>query len=260
MGILNVTPDSFYDGGKYNSVDAAMIHAEKMVRDGADYIDIGGESTRPGSLPVCVSEQLDRVIPVIEKMAACIDIPISVDTTNHEVAEAALCAGATIINDISGLSFDAKMVGVAAQREAFLIIMHTAARPEIMQQVYSYNDVVEDVYSFLCDQAQKAIAAGVARDKIILDPGIGFGKGLADNYKLLSAIPRLKAAGFPLLIGLSRKSLIGKIYEDEQDRLPATIALNSASVIFGADIVRVHDVKEHVLAMRAVEMLMKAVS
>lgn len=260
MGILNVTNDSFYDGGRYIEIDRALGHVARMVEEGADYIDVGGESTRPGSLPVCEQEELDRVVPVIEKIVARFDIEVSVDTTKHAVAQAALAAGAGIVNDISGLTFDLQMLPVVAEYGASVVIMHTAARPEIMQQVYSYDNVVDEVCSFLQSQAQRAVDAGIPGNKIILDPGIGFGKSLENNYALIAAIPQFKMLGYPLLLGLSRKSLIGKLYGDDGDRLPATIALNGAGALYGADIIRVHDVKEHVLALRAVEMLKKAVS
>lgn len=259
MGILNITPDSFYDGGFYNSTKAAIDRAAGMVHEGVDIIDVGGESTRPGAKTVPLEQELERVIPVIESIASRFDVVISVDTTKHEVARAAIQAGAHMINDISGLTFDLQMLPLAVESGVYCSIMHTAARPEIMQSVYSYDNVVDEVLGFLSSQIEAAMTAGMSKEKIIIDPGIGFGKSLDDNYALLSAIPRFKQTGVTLLIGLSRKSLIGKLYDFEADRLPATIALNTASVLFGADIIRVHDVREHVLAMRAVEKLTKAV-
>lgn len=260
MGILNVTPDSFYDGGRYCSVEDAFSRASQMVTDGADYIDVGGESTRPGAKPVSVDEELSRVIPVIERITSELDVAVSVDTTKHEVAAAAVSAGVSMINDISGLTFDEKMAETVSAAGVYLVIMHTSGRPENMQQIYSYSDVNREVREFLVGQAGFAEEKGVSKDRIILDPGIGFGKSLEQNYSLLKGISELKNCGYPVLIGLSRKSLIGKLYENGEDRLPATIALNSFSVMCGAEIIRVHDVREHVLALKAVGKLMEAVS
>ncbi|HNW29184.1 MAG TPA: dihydropteroate synthase [Spirochaetota bacterium] len=255
MGILNVTPDSFYDGGKYADAARAAERAFIMRDEGADIIDIGGESSRPGAKPVTAREEIDRVCPVIEKIAAGIGIPISIDTTKAAVARAALGAGASIINDISGLSFDDDMAAVAAGSGASLVLMHIQGTPETMQRDPRYGDLVGEIRGFLAAAAEKAVARGVGREKIIVDPGIGFGKTLEDNYRIIKNLHEFKELGFPVLVGLSRKSLIGKLYRAEEDRLPATIALNAASVLNGADIIRVHDVKEHRLALEALEML-----
>jgi dihydropteroate synthase len=255
MGILNVTPDSFYDGGKYNNTDDAVNRAIDMERCGASIIDIGGESTRPGSKPVSVEEELKRVIPVIKRSAQVLKIPISVDTSKSEVAEEALKNGAEIINDISGMTFDKNMQPVAARYGAAVIIMHIKGLPETMQNNPLYEDIVEEVIDFFLERIDEANSFGIANEKIILDPGIGFGKTLEDNYMLLGNLHRLKELGFPICIGLSRKSLIGKLYHNGEDRLPATIALNAAAVLSGADIIRVHDVKEHSLAMCSIDML-----
>jgi dihydropteroate synthase len=255
MGIINITPDSFYDGGKYNNSDDAVNRAIEMERSGASIIDIGGESTRPGSKPVPIEEEIQRVIPVIKKLSGILKIPISVDTTKSEVAEEALKNGAEIINDISGMTFDKKMQTVAAKYGATVLIMHIKGTPETMQDNPVYEDIVEEVIDFFLERIDEANRSGISNEKIILDPGIGFGKTMEDNYLLLGNLHRLKEIGFPVCVGLSRKSLIGKLYNDAEDRLPATIALNAAAVLSGADIIRVHDVKEHFLAMRGIDML-----
>jgi dihydropteroate synthase len=255
MGILNVTPDSFYDGGRYSDPGRAIERAYRMRDEGADIIDIGGESTRPGALPVTEAEEIDRVCPVIGAIAKDLGIPVSVDTSKARVARAALAAGATIINDISGLTFDEGMAGVAAAGGAGLVIMHIQGRPETMQSDPRYGDLVAEICGFLASAARKATEAGVAREKIIVDPGIGFGKTLEDNYVILQNIREFGKLGFPVLVGLSRKSLIGRLYERDEDRLPATIALNTAALLNGADIIRVHDVREHRLALAGLEML-----
>ncbi len=255
MGIINVTPDSFYDGGKYINTDDAVNRAIEMERFGASIIDIGGESTRPGSKPVSVEEELKRVIPVIKRSAEILKIPVSVDTTKSAVAEEALKSGAVIINDISGMTFDEKMQPLAAKYGATVVIMHIKGVPETMQNNPVYGDIVEEVIDFFLERIDEANSFGIANEKIILDPGIGFGKTLEDNYMLLGNIHRIKELGFPVCIGLSRKSLIGKLYKESEDTLPATIALNSAAVLNGADIIRVHDVKEHSLAMCGIDMM-----
>ncbi len=255
MGILNVTPDSFYDGGRSYGLDKAIERANQIFEEGADIIDIGGESTRPGADAVSLSEELERVCPVIEAIAGRLDIPISIDTYKSEIAEEAVKLGASIINDISGLTFDENMVKVASGYSAHVVIMHIKGTPKNMQTNPVYGSLLEDIYAFLEKSAQKALIAGVGRDKIIIDPGIGFGKSFEDNYRILNNIDFFKKMGFPLLVGLSRKSLIGKLYEKDSDRLFATVALNSISALNGADIVRVHDVREHRLALKSVEML-----
>ncbi len=255
MGILNVTPDSFYDGGKYSSADAAIRHAVEMYNDGADIIDVGGESTRPGSSPVSAEEEISRVVPVIERIAGEIPAAISIDTTKSEVARAAVEAGATIINDISGLTFDPGIITVAAAMDAGLIISHIKGRPRDMQNNTEYDDLIKDILDFLVTNAENACDKGVSRSKIIIDPGIGFGKSLEQNYIIINELERFSDTGFPVLVGLSRKSLIGRLYDKDEDRLPATIALNAAAVINGAQIIRVHDVKAHRLAMDSIDYL-----
>jgi dihydropteroate synthase len=257
MGIVNVTPDSFYDGGKYFDTASAKEHAGRLCDEGADIIDIGGESSRPGAKRISEQEEIDRVCPVIEFAARNFDTVVSVDTCRAGVAAAALGAGATIINDISALVLDDEMAPLAARTGASVVLMHMKGTPETMQDNPVYGDVVAEVAASLDERAGYAVSAGIERDRIILDPGIGFGKTMEHNYVILRNLGRFKRSGFPLLVGLSRKSLIGRLYDDESDRLPATIALNVAAVMAGADIIRVHDVREHRLAMEAITRLLR---
>jgi dihydropteroate synthase len=260
MGILNATPDSFYDGGVHNSIEKGISHAVQMFNDGADIIDIGGESTRPGAHQVSISEEIDRVIPVIERLVKEIPLPVSIDTTKSEVALEAVKAGASIINDISGLTFDPAIIKIAADNQTGLIINHIKGTPYDMQKNTGYNDIIKDILDFLNISINNALDMGVSSERIIIDPGIGFGKSLEQNYIILNNISRFRETGFPVLVGLSRKSLIGKLYKDDEDRLPATIALNAVAVNNGADIIRVHDVKAHRLAMESIDFLMRTVS
>ncbi|TAL31344.1 MAG: dihydropteroate synthase [Spirochaetes bacterium] len=255
MGILNVTPDSFHDGGRYADTECAVARAHEMIAEGADIVDVGGESSRPGAVPVSAQEEIDRVCPVIERIAREWDAVISVDTYKSRVAREALRAGARIVNDISGLGGDEAMAGVVAEHGARIVVMHMKGTPATMQQSPAYRDLLAEVREGLERGISRARAAGIPADTIIVDPGIGFGKTMEHNYEILRNIPFFKAMGYPVLIGLSRKSLIKGLYEGEADRLPATIALNAAAVMTGADIIRVHDVKEHRLAMAAIEML-----
>ncbi len=257
MGILNVTPDSFHDGGNYFRIEDAVKRAYRIAGEGADIIDVGGESTRPGSKPVSVQEEIDRVCPVIEIIAGEIELPVSIDTTKSEVAEAAVKAGADIINDISGLTFDKKIADIAAEYNTGLVLMHIKGTPEDMQVDPAYDDLIGEISEFLITARDKAVQAGVEKGKIIFDPGIGFGKTLEDNYRILNNINSFRELGSPLLIGLSNKSLIGRLYSDNPSRLPGTIALNAVSILNGADIIRVHDVKEHRLALDALMKLME---
>ena len=257
MGILNVTPDSFYDGGRYCDVDRAVEKAFSLVKDGADILDIGGESTRPGAAEVSPQEEMDRVCPVIEKISKMVTVPVSVDTTKSSVAEAALKAGASIVNDISGLTFDEGIAAVAARYSASIVLMHIQGTPRTMQVNPRYSDLLSDIYAFLDEAVQKAVSNGVEQDKIIVDPGIGFGKSLEDNYRIIQNLSFIKKMGYPVLIGLSRKSLIGNLYGDDSDRLPGTLALNTVAALRGADILRVHDVKEHKLAFQGLDMLQR---
>lgn len=243
MGIVNVTPDSFSDGGKYFSVSDAVDHALKLIDEGASIIDIGGESTRPGSDPVTEKEELQRTIPVINKISQLRnDVIISIDTTKSEVARQALDSGAQIINDISGLTFDEKMIEVAKQYNAGIVIMHIKGNPKTMQQSPFYNDVVKEVYDFLSFQINKAIEKNV--NKIIVDPGIGFGKRIEDNFALIKELEIFQSLGFPILIGVSKKSFIGKVLDIETDeREVASVIMETVSVLKSARIIRTHNVK-----------------
>lgn len=259
MGILNVTPDSFSDGGKFNSVEAAVQHALSMIEEGADIIDVGGESTRPknvygGTTPVTAEEERQRVVPVIERLAALTDVPISIDTTKSAVADAALSAGAVMVNDISGLTFDPAVAEVTARHHAALVVMHIQGTPETMQIDPVYSDVVAEVKESLKRSAAKAKDAGV--ENIIIDPGIGFGKTLKHNLTLLNKLKELTELGYPILIGTSRKGFIGTIVNEPVDRrLEGTAASVAVSIMNGANIVRVHDVK----AMKHVALVTDAV-
>ncbi|MFN4033998.1 MAG: dihydropteroate synthase [Fimbriimonadales bacterium] len=256
MGVLNATPDSFYDGGRYTALDAALARAEQMLADGADILDIGGESTRPGATPVPEAEEMRRVVPLIEAIAARFpNAVLSVDTTKSRVAQRALQAGACIINDISGATFDSRMLEVAAQSGAQVVLMHIQGVPQTMQQNPTYHDVVAEVRDALAAHAQRAIDAGVPPSHIWLDPGIGFGKTVQHNLELLRGLPQLRALGYPILIGTSRKSFIGHILGGlpPDERLEGTLATLALAVAWGADIVRVHDVKEAVRAVRVAD-------
>ncbi|MDP3778640.1 MAG: dihydropteroate synthase [bacterium] len=241
MGILNVTPDSFSDGGMFRSVDAAVAYAEQMALDGADIIDIGGESTRPGSEPICLEEELRRVVPVVEELVKRISVPISIDTTKPEVAEECLRLGATMINDVSGLG-DADMRKVAAKYNVPVVIMHMQGTPLTMQANPHYKNVINEIIEHLALRAAIARREGI--EQIIIDPGIGFGKGLDDNLQIIHNLSRFQAS-YPIMVGPSRKGFIGTITQRRvEERLYGTIAAVTACVLNGAHIVRVHDVKE----------------
>lgn len=245
MGILNVTPDSFSDGGRFCDSEAAMSQARQMILESADLLDIGGESTRPGAPAVSLQEELDRVLPIIEQLRAETDIPLSIDTTKAAVAAAALSAGANFINDISGLQFDAQMAQTAAAFGAGIFLMHTRGRPQVMHQDTTYADLCAEVQGFLLKAAQTAIAAGVDRRAIAIDPGIGFGKDALGNLRLLQRLDQLVSSGYPVLLGTSRKSFIGQILqvEDPAKRLAGTLASVAFGVERGVQIFRVHDVR-----------------
>lgn len=257
MGVLNVTPDSFSDGGEFFSLDRAVAHAEQMIAEGADFIDIGGESTRPGSAFVTEAEELQRVIPVIERLASKSPVPISIDTTKSSVARAAIAAGAEIINDISGLRFDPLIADEAAKANAGLVLMHSRGTPKTMQQLPPVDDIMSEVIGELRTSVLVAEEHGVARDRIAVDPGIGFGKTLAQNLELIAKLNQLLSAftKFPIMIGTSRKSFIGKLLDNApaDERLHGTIASVAASVLNGAHIVRVHDVKAVVEAIKVAD-------
>lgn len=260
MGVLNVTPDSFSDGGRFASVEAAVTHAREMVEAGADLIDIGGESTRPGSARVEAAEQIRRVRPVIEALAkADLGCVLSIDTTLTAVAEAALDAGATLINDISGGSEDEGMLALAARRGAPIVLMHKQGEPATMQVAPHYRNVVEEVEAYLLSRAQAAQAAGVARHRIILDPGIGFGKTVEHNLALLRDLGRLAGCGYPLLLGTSRKGFLGRITGESEpgERLWSTAGSVAWCVANGAGMVRVHDVEEMVKVVRVISAIMR---
>lgn len=256
MGILNVTPDSFFDKGNYFSIEKAIERARTLHLDGADIIDIGGESSRPGATPVSLQEELERVIPVIKLIHSLIPIPISIDTYKPEVAIAALEAGATFINDITGFQ-NPEMQEVAASSDAEICVMHMQGTPQNMQQNPHYP---EGIVSFLIQwfeaKIEDLIQKGVKEKKIFLDPGIGFGKIVDDNLEILQNLPRLKALGFPLLIGVSRKSFMGKIVNrPASDLLAPTIAVNTLLINAGVDIIRVHDVSEHRAVLELIKRL-----
>jgi dihydropteroate synthase len=245
MGILNLTPDSFSDGGCYLEMEAALARARCMIAEGADLLDIGGESTRPGSQPVSVQQESDRVLPLIEALRRETDIPLSIDTTKAEVADAAMRAGANFVNDISGFQFDARMAATVAAGGAGVFLMHTSGRPDVMQQRTDYGDLLQDVSHFLRRAAAQAQASGVAATAIAIDPGIGFGKSLRGNLVLLQQLEKLVALGYPVLLGTSRKSFIGRVLhlDDPCQRLAGSLASIALAVQQGVRIFRVHDVR-----------------
>jgi len=248
MGILNVTPDSFYDGGRYSSVESALERARIMVKEGADIIDVGGESSRPGSLPVSKDEEMKRVLPVIKAISDELDVPISVDTYRAEVAEEAINAGANMVNDITAMRGD-DMAKVVREHGVPICLMHMKGTPQNMQKNPHYGDVMAEIARFLYERAEYAIAKGIDERNIILDPGIGFGKrtgeGIEDNCEIIARLAELKSLGFPVLIGASRKTFIGNLSNTEADeRLEGSLGAEAMAIANGADILRVHDVKE----------------
>jgi len=256
MGIVNVTPDSFSDGGKYSSVERAVEHALQLIAEGADILDIGGESTRPGAAPVGLDEELRRVIPVIEALSKVTTVPISIDTYKPEVMRASIQAGADIVNDICALREDGALE-IVTNSNAGVCLMHMQGKPQTMQINPQYTDVVTEVKQFLADRVEACLAHGIARERIMLDPGFGFGKTTAHNVALIQHLGSFVELGFPLLVGLSRKSVLGRIAGgDEQQRLHAGLAASVISVMKGAKIVRVHDVKATVDALKVVEAVM----
>jgi dihydropteroate synthase len=259
MGVLNVTPDSFSDGGEFFSIDQAVERGLEIAAEGAHIIDVGGESTRPGAEAVGVEEELRRVIPVIEKLHAKIDILISIDTSKSEVANAALDAGASIINDVTGGRGDEKMLPLAAKRNAAFIIMHMQGDPRTMQVAPHYEDVVRDVADFFLQQHARALECGIDPMAIAFDPGIGFGKTLEHNLELIEKLGALRVQERPLVVGVSRKAFLGKLVgsSDMSDRLAPTVALTSLLRSRGANIIRVHDVKENVDALRVAEAVLQ---
>jgi len=245
MGILNVTPDSFHAGGRTFNSDAAIKAGLLMIENGADILDIGGESSRPGAAPISADEELRRVLPVVEELRSEASLPLSIDTTKASVAKVALRAGADLINDISAMRADPSMAKTIADAGATVILMHMQGTPQSMQKDPHYDDVVSEVCGFLRQRAEMAKAAGIPSDRIILDPGIGFGKRLEHNLALLRGLPKLALCGYPVLVGLSRKSFLGQLLDlPAQERLEGTIAANAIAILGGASIIRVHDVKE----------------
>jgi len=265
MGVLNITPDSFSDGGRFLNVDRAVEHAFSMAGAGADIIDVGGESTRPGAAPVSADEELHRVIPVIEKVARRAPddtLPvISIDTTKAVVAKQSLEAGARIVNDISALRYDERMMEVVRDAGAGLVLMHMQGTPQTMQLNPSYDDVVTEVCAFLSERVAFAVAGGIKKTQIAVDPGIGFGKTVEHNLQLLARLTELGSLGCPILVGTSRKSFLGKVLArretEANDRLWGTAATVAWAVTHGARIVRVHDVAEMANVVRMTEALQK---
>ena len=252
MGVLNITPDSFSDGGKYTDVDSAVDQARAMAKAGADIIDIGGESTRPGAEPVTSEKELERVLPVIERLSGFL---VSVDTTKAGVAARALAAGARIVNDISALGFDERMVEVVREHGAGVVLMHMQGTPQTMQRAPRYADVGREVREFLEERIGFAVGRGVEKSQIAVDPGLGFGKTVEHNVQLLAQLGQLTTLGFPIVVGASRKSFIGKLLgrDEPQQRLPGSLAAAAWAVAQGANVVRVHDVAETVDVIRMIE-------
>ena len=256
MGILNVTPDSFSDGGHYLDAGRAIAHAKAMVAEGATLIDIGGESSRPGAVPVPAEEELSRVVPVIRALAGAVDVPLSVDTYKACVARHALEAGAHLVNDITALHGDAEMAATVAEMEAGVILMHIQGTPRTMQLAPHYDDVVGEIRQWLQERVQLAEASGIASERIIADPGIGFGKTTAHNLEILKRLDAFRELGKPMLIGTSRKAFIGTVLDLPLDeRGEGTVATVCWAIAHGADIVRVHDVKTVSRAARMTDAL-----
>lgn len=246
MGVLNVTPDSFSDGGQFDTLEAALAQARLLIEAGANILDVGGQSTRPQAVEVSLIEELERVVPVIEAVRRELDVPISVDTTRSQVASAAITAGADIVNDISGATFDPQMLATVAELGVPLILMHIRGTPQTMQQLTDYRDLLGEIRDFLAERIEAAIAAGINRSQIMIDPGIGFAKTYPQNLELLRRVAEFRSLGCPMLVGPSRKSFIGHILNqpDPQQRVWGTAAACCAAIAGGADVVRVHDVAE----------------
>lgn len=258
MGVLNVTPDSFSDGGRFFDVASAVAHGVQMAAEGADIIDVGGESTRPGAEPVSAEEELRRVIAVIRELRRKTEAFISIDTSKAEVARAALEAGAVIVNDVTGARADEAMLPLVAQRKAALVIMHMQGNPRTMQVAPHYDDVVADITDFFRQQSARALECGIHPMAVAFDPGIGFGKTLEHNLELLGNLEQLRVNDQPLVVGVSRKSFLGRLDgSSETDRLSPTVALTSLLRARGADVFRVHDVKENAQALRVTEAVLE---
>ena len=266
MGILNVTPDSFSDGSKFFPLDDAVKHAIKMEKEGADIIDIGGESTRPGSKPVSIDEEMNRVISVIEELVNKIKIPLSIDTYKSEVAKKALDLGVSMVNDITALRHDENLALLVAEYDVPICLMHMKGEPQNMQKNPIYDDVVKEIYDFLKERINYAISSGIKKENIIIDPGLGFGKrtgcGIEDNSEIIHRLSELKDLGCPILIGASRKTFIGNMCGCKRplpvnERLGGSIAAACTAVMNGADIVRVHDVKETRQSLELVDKIVR---
>lgn len=257
MGVLNVTPDSFSDGGEFNTPMSALAQAEQLVEAGADILDIGGQSTRPGAEQVSVDEELQRVLPIVEAIRSELSVPISVDTTRASVAQAAIAVGADLINDISGGTFDPQMFSVVAQLGVPMILMHIRGTPQTMQQLTDYQDLMGEIYEFLERQITAAVESGIERSRLIIDPGIGFAKTAEQSLEILRQLRTLRSLGIPILVGPSRKSFIGRILNqpDAKRRVWGTAAACCSAIAGGADILRVHDV----LQMREVCLVADAI-
>jgi dihydropteroate synthase len=258
MGVLNVTPDSFSDGGQFDTVDGAIAQAQYLVESGAHILDIGGQSARPQAEEISLAAELDRVIPVIAALRSNrVDVPISVDTTRAAVARAAVAAGADWVNDISGAVMDAEMLGTIADLQVPIALMHMRGTPKTMMQLTDYQDLLGEIYEFLARRVEAAIVAGISPQQIMLDPGIGFAKNGAQNLEILRQLSKLRSLGFPLLVGTSRKSFIGHILNqpNAQERVWGTAATCCAAIAQGADVLRVHDVRE----MRDVSLVADAI-
>jgi dihydropteroate synthase len=262
MGILNVTPDSFSDGARFYDLDAAIKHGMEMAEQGADIIDVGGESTRPGADTVSADEEIQRTEPVIRELSKRIDIPLSIDTTKADVARRALDAGAEIVNDISALRADPEMVDVAVSYQAPVVLMHMLGSPKTMQQNISYDSIIEDITDFLKERIDFAINNGVERNKIIIDPGIGFGKSVGnDNFEIIREMRSFASLGLPVLVGPSRKAFIGRLLDAEVDeRDIGTLATVSIAIHNGANIVRVHNVAQTKMASKVADSVIRAKS
>jgi len=245
MGIVNVTPDSFHDGGRFLRTKDAIAQALRMVEEGADIVDVGGESTRPGSRPISVSEEMHRILPVVEGIRARSPVHISIDTTKADVAQEAIRLGVGIVNDVSAFRSDERMAEVVAHAGTFVVLMHMQGTPETMQREPTYTDVTEEVRCFLAERIRAAVGVGIPEERILVDPGIGFGKTLEHNLALIRGLGSLVELGRPVLVGLSRKAFLGAILDASSDeRIEATIAANAAAILNGASIIRVHDAKE----------------
>jgi dihydropteroate synthase len=254
MGILNVTPDSFYDGGRYLDPDAARARARRMAEEGADILDVGGQSTRPFSNPVTPEEEMARVVPVLEGLAAEVGLPLSIDTSNARVAERAIELGATILNDVTALTADPGMASLAARTGVGVVLMHMRGTPETMQKSTDYADVTGEVKAYLAGRAAAAEAAGIRPGALVVDPGIGFGKSVPGNLELLRRLPEIAGLGYPVLVGASRKSFIGRLGDlAEGERLEGSLGAAAVAAMNGASIVRVHDVRETVRMLRVVD-------